>query len=772
MAMEAEERKPKETGPESRLFSAAQQELADIEANQRRAEAEGQEEIADLWQHRKELFWAEHDNAGAFKIKKFDRQLREAFTGRGEKEPTVARKPDGTFEAKPTERERRFLFVDMLELDRLNKEGGSHDAGDAGLAETVRIISEIAGARRGDAGVAPEFEVLRSGGNQFMVSFEEIGKEDLKEIADAIAERRADISGTVGKTVEGAPLSVTSVDIADVIEDLNAIQAESGIAFETGDEAAREAMQILLRSSDWGGEVRKFATRTDRVKELLDAKAAGKAVDVQGFFDNYVSKSVKGTPFETLEGFKLILEGGAYEENVREAALSAARSRFELGRGFEDAEDASVTERVRKEVVRARIEARQAGAGGDRFKGERDEVGTAEPPERTHGQEILEALKKTADHDEKALKEAVAAKADSGEIARLRLIAENAKLDYDIEYARRNPDTGLLERGVYYENLQKAIEDERPSTAVFIDMGFLKYFDQKGGRDVGDAALKSAAHLIEQALEEAGLKGEAYRYGGDEFTVRFDGGKKDAPKFMAALSRLKESFGKIARGPKSKDEYAPSELQFNYGVSDTAELMDVLRETGREDTTANAKAELLTKIADQRVEYSKAVSRFDYLLGEMRKPGFKEGKYGAEEPTEGPKTAETIQTDSKIEFSRKALFAELGGEAALRIFADELKRAQEEPEGREGLEEEVEDQIRRFVLDRIEESRKKDAESRRLLDRLLEARTKVDFLESEVDDLKGKLDGEHQRVKELEATLSAARKDLEALKSVRGQLAA
>src|SRR5690242_13960963 len=116
--MPAEKRKAAEfnTSPDRVLFNTAQEELDAILAEYRTALKKGDKELVGLLKRRQELFWAEHDNAGAFKIKKFDRHLREEFSGRGGKEAAIARKPDGSFEASPAEKQKRFLFVDMLEL--------------------------------------------------------------------------------------------------------------------------------------------------------------------------------------------------------------------------------------------------------------------------------------------------------------------------------------------------------------------------------------------------------------------------------------------------------------------------------------------------------------------------------------------------------------------------------------------------------------------------------------------------------------------------------
>ncbi len=776
MAKTEPESQPRERSREEQLVGKAASELeryqnllgknqallAIAEHNGDKIAAAGAREMIGIYQRRIELFWKEHDNAGAFKIKKFDRQLLEYFTGSPEagQKQVIETGSDGRFELAEGQENRRLVFIDMLELDRLNKEGGGHDAGDAGLTATVELLGKAAAQLNGPGKRPPAFDIFRSGGNQFAVNFESIDDAALEAFMQTIASSRAEVAERIGKPVEGAPLTATAVNLKDVIEDLNSVQEQTGAPFEPGEEAAREIMQIMLRAGDWGGEVRKFHARAERVREKIERGDP----DTQGFFDNYVAKALKGTPFGTFEDFRKTLEGGAFEKTVAESAFDAARTRFDLDRGIDAAEGALIDKQLRQEIVRSRVEARRASK--EKKKTAPEGEGLAKIPEETRGQALLRMKKEEAERARKAAEESEAA---STERSLLRAEAENARLDYDIEAAQRNAGTGLLERGSYYEDLERALAEKKPTTSVFIDMGFLKYFDQKGGPDVGNVALKSAAHLIEQALEKAGLKGEAYRYGGDEFTMLFEGTQEDAKKFTQALSILKEQFGKIPAGPKSKPEYVPTELQFNYGVSDVAELDETLEQSGRRDSPLNKRADILTKIADQRVEYMKAVSRFDYLIGEMRKKDFHDAKIGTEP---GAADAYSRQVEAKIEYSRKALFAELGGESALRIFSDELRRLSESPGEREGLEEEIEDQVRKFVMDRIEAAHKMENESKQLLDRFLEARTRISYLEEERERLSNLYDDEHRRVKDLKAELSKAKKELEEIKQVRSSLAA
>ena len=757
--------------------------------------------LLESYQSELELFWAEHDNAGAFKMKKFDRKLLDQLAGDPEKgiEATIKKNKDGSFELADSAKNRRMLIVDMLELDRLNKEGSSHDAGDVGLGITVDILKQealnVLGAEKG----AAKFEVFRTGGNQYMLNFDEISEADLENVAQAVARRNADISSKVGKKVEAAPLAVTSVNMADVIEDLNEIQA-STYDIPVNDEASREVagreiMAVLLRAGNWGAEVAKFKVRAGRVLEKLERGDA----DTKDFYDAYVSKMMKGTPLDGLEAFKRAKAGDNLDGVIGESSLAAARARFGLDRSFDAKADANLVAGIRSEIVRVRKQERIKAKGSvprtiyppDHWAAKlSDELDVLEhgkiagPPEETKGHQELRDAKDAADKAKKALERAMASGESPEIITELTLKADIARNKSNTEIARRNADTGLLERGVYYEDLQKALKAGTEVSSIFIDMGFLKYFDQKGGTEVGNNAVKSAASLIEQAIAKAGLDGQAYRYGGDEFAVLYNGPKADAAKFVAALDELKKAFGRIPATDKSNDEYIPTELQFNSGASDTTEMTAAFEKASKgqdwagleEDDVLNKKAELLTKTADTRVETTKALSRFGLLISELSRPEFKDKRLGG--ASEGETDLLSRQIEAKVEFSRKALFSEFGGETALRVFADELRRTTD-PKERAALIGDIEAQVSRFVADRIEYSHKSEEEKKALLDRFLEARTRVHefnarikVLEAEKAALIKQAGQEHEKVASLEKKLAQMRADFETIKNVRGSLAA
>jgi len=443
------------------------------------------------------LFRMEHDAAGAFKFKKFGRETA-AFV---EREGTEARVDN-----------RRMLFVNMGELDRFNKEGGGHEAGDAALRETVRAIESAAG----DAG---GYKVFRYSGNEYLVSFEDISESKLADVQAAIEDARPSVPGVR----EGAPLTAVRVDMGEAFDVVRAQQAELGETFDEHD-ASRELIGAIRRLADWALENKKFVARAERVASKLGDP------DVEAFFANYMAKMFAETELPNVEAFRSLYASAGpegFRAAVERMAFEQAKKRLVGERSFEN---------ITRDIVSSRVAARRAEVGalnaaepGERSLSSAD-APLAEVPAMTLGQYALERAR--ANYED--------AKAGGSAGA-----VELARLDLETERARRDGGTGLLERGVYYDDLETRLRKTGDVSVVFVDMGFLKYFDQKGGRDVGDAALKTAADAMQRALEAAGIKGEVYRYGGDEFTVILphvkEAGEADA---VAAkiLDRLREPF--------------------------------------------------------------------------------------------------------------------------------------------------------------------------------------------------------------------------------------
>jgi len=92
---------------------------------------------------------------------------------------------------------------------------------------------------------------------------------------------------------------------------------------------------------------------------------------------------------------------------------------------------------------------------------------------------------------------------------------------------------------------------------AMVDIDFFKKFNDKFGHDIGDDVLK----LVAKELSYVKNGGKAYRYGGEEFTILFNGKKKE--ECIMALEEIRENIfrrGFVIRD-KNRPEKTPKEIQ-------------------------------------------------------------------------------------------------------------------------------------------------------------------------------------------------------------------
>lgn len=688
-----------------------------------------------LAEKRLERFLNEHDNAGAFKFKRFGREMMGMFEDSPDKPRVIeADKETGKLTLAEGQKDRRLMFVNMGELDRINKEGGSHAAGDAALKETVRAIEQAVLAKLGgNADAASSYSMLRYRGNEFMVSFDSISKDDFEDVMRAVREAQPKVEGVE----EGAPLVADGFDMQEALDIVNQLQLELGEdeRLDPSDPAAatREIIEVMRKRADWSLDVDKFLSRVERVQGKVREQGEEGA---RAFYDNYIKKMFQGTELSEMEKFADLPRDEAERMAFDYAGKSLA--------SVTDAEGA------RRAIIDARLKEIRSQRNESVPTPEAAHVDAptgakiAEIPELTRGQKLLVEM---------------GAKAKAAETSGNPEDAEIAQLDFQIETARRDKGTGLLERGVHYENLEKSFKEGKDTSMVFVDMGFLRYFDNKGGAEVGNEALKMAAELMERAIDDSGVEGKAFRYGGDEFTVQIDGGPQKVAEFQKALAKLREEAGAIPTGKRgTADGYFPTEMVFNYGTADTAAANDVfesLKEAGKysdaelsdPDRVANIKAEIMTTIADKAIEEEKAVNRFLMLVDGLRDP-----KYDAD-------PARKTQVEMLISFSNKAIFAEAGGGQFLRSLAESGKD--------EGV---LRKEIEGWVAERIKDAQEKEGRKADLLSELVEVHGKIRFYERALADSRHETDEARTRNVKLTAELAKAREERDKLVDVRRTL--
>ncbi|MCL6613437.1 MAG: sensor domain-containing diguanylate cyclase [Firmicutes bacterium] len=122
----------------------------------------------------------------------------------------------------------------------------------------------------------------------------------------------------------------------------------------------------------------------------------------------------------------------------------------------------------------------------------------------------------------------------------LSLALENAYLYQEVRLmANHDALTGLANRHFFREKLTEEMAtagEERPLSAVIIDLDHFKRVNDEYGHEAGDEVLRFMARLL---LEEAGEEATVARYGGEEFVILLPGRSSAEAAVMAEGIRQK-----------------------------------------------------------------------------------------------------------------------------------------------------------------------------------------------------------------------------------------
>jgi len=133
------------------------------------------------------------------------------------------------------------------------------------------------------------------------------------------------------------------------------------------------------------------------------------------------------------------------------------------------------------------------------------------------------------------------------------------------------------------------------------DIDFFKKFNDKFGHDIGDDVLK----LVAKELSHIKNGGKAYRYGGEEFTILFNGKKKE--ECIMALEEVRERIfrrGFVIRD-KNRPEKVPQEIQKANTVKKERLSISIGLATSSKGKTPNE----IIKIADDALYKAKESGR-------------------------------------------------------------------------------------------------------------------------------------------------------------------
>ncbi|HPN15006.1 MAG TPA: diguanylate cyclase [bacterium] len=572
----------------------------------------------------------ENDVTGAAKGEKFGQDLRRIFDGLSDEQGNV----DGRQAEKY-----QILQINMGELDRLNKIGG-HDLGDKTLAATAekvyevvqRVVADKLKERGGDSqleSVDDYFEVYRTAGNDFSVILKNMDSSAAQEVLRIFQdEMRGKMPLESQPQDPGVPLAVTHLNLKAVADFWPRAKQSAG----TGVKPERLFVSAAMEQSQILNDIEKNRTRVERILEVRESLSPEEA---KKFYDEFLKKSLGklfdgSLPNEALEydDFMRSLQenNGEYLAPSIEAALTAFRERSREQKDFSDQLTKFVLDNKKREGLLPLDMDKMYGSSGDEkdnsqeLTGVRSEEEFLDQYEPTKGGLILNKLR----NEKKRLESMLQGDPDNRLLA-ARLKKAEAELNH--QAVRRDGATGLYGRGMFYKNIEGALEEGRPVSVIAIDMAFLKYFDKEGGCGTGNTAIKAATRILDRIISQLpeGLKAEVYRVGGDEFSISLQ--TNDQEIIRRVQQEIAEA-GREAVVPATDQartaKYRPESLLFNFGsfsASDAPSFRRQMTEAGfafkhPENTALGTKevSDLLVKIADRQVEIEKTIQRFLFLV--------------------------------------------------------------------------------------------------------------------------------------------------------------
>lgn len=746
-------------------------------AEARRQHAAGELSALDVLDAEEQLreFGGEHDNAGAYKSERLGADLARALEER-----------DGGLELNahgvliPTEQDERshVFMISITELDRINDEGG-HEAGNKALSETVKAVEQAVRNRLLDAGItepdalSAAYDIYRLRGSDFIVRLKTpTGGSESDRIAEQITQKVIDGAPEVVKGKERPPLTAVSIRQDRAIEMFNRIQSHLAPDHRVaGKDATRMLIDITKRAPEFQSEVSRLLTNATRV---FEKKARGDA-EAEPFFAKYIAKGFEGTalanfedfdPTESRERFEnkaadiafaLVVDQFARERQTADAAEGAMLDAV-VGRELTLPERFSETERAKlKElptVSSAELAKRQARTQGNNelnaFKRQLESA-TTDPTQTDKARQVVERYGELP-------KGVVVDYQNPAEVQKALGLVERK---FRVEQNRYDRLTGLPNRGEFYGRIKEMHrEAEKNGGEVrmfFIDLAFLKYFNQQGGREVGNVAIQNAAELMEEAIKRAGLEGraQAYRYAGDEFTILFNGTEQEEQTLSEAVETVRRARGGIERSEKSTDLYRPEALQFNTGSADRTDSQNVIAELIRLGVVDKTKFEsderyridqlvdIQTKLADLSITADKAFTRFDFLFSKLAEPAFQQTH-----------SIERAQTEMLVKYSKKAVFG---------MNVEELITLHEQVKaGRVDL--------REFVSQKIEAKQEANKDQREITDLVIESFVREGHLRERITRLEGQLAEESHENEILKKQMADLNARLQGILDARGAI--
>ncbi len=680
----------------------------------------------------------ENDVTGAAKGEKFGQDLRRVFDQLSDERGNV----DGRQAEKY-----QILQINMGELDRLNKIGG-HDLGDKTLAATAEKVYEVVqrvvadklkerGIDSLNESVDDYFEVYRTAGNDFSVILKNLDASAAQEVLRIFQdEMRGKLPLESQPQDPGVPLAVTHLNLKAVADFWPQAKQSAG----TGVKPERLFVSVAMEQSQILNDIEKNRTRVERILEVRESLSPEEA---KKFYDEFLKKSL-GKLFDSslanealeYDDFMRSLQenNGEYLAPSIEAALTAFRERSREQKDFSDRLTEFVLENKKREGLlpldaeKMYSTPRDEAENGQELTEVRSEEKFLDQYEPTTGGLILQKLE-----NEKKRLESMLQGDPGNQLLSARLKKAEAELNH--QAVRRDGATGLYGRGMFYKNIEGALEEGKSVSVIAIDMAFLKYFDKEGGRGTGNTAIKVATRILDRVISQLPetLGAEVYRVGGDEFSISL---QTDDQEIIRRVQQEIAEAGREAVVPATDQartsKYRPESLLFNFGsfsASDASYFRGQMTEAGfefkhPENTALGTKevSDLMVKIADRQVEIEKTIQRFMFLVVRRLE----------EESDQGRGNLTALQ-----DYSMKAI----GGEKGLKqvdVWVEGIK-SKIQAGGAPDLAE-----LQRQVLDHVITQGVADQREQEIrgefVDRLMESAVREQFLMQRMNQLQRKID--------------------------------
>ncbi len=685
----------------------------------------------DIANKRLELFRLQHDSTGVFKGPLFGRDLHEQLQMSG-----VERGESGEYDESAAEGTHAIL-VNMGELDRLNKV--SHDFGNQVLSavashiheQTSQVFSEKYGGQQETQGAAA-FKIYRVSGNDFQILLKGVDQDVVEQIRERFRQPY-DISG-LRAGQDPVPLSASRASLKEAVHIMNGLSSSEN--------EQKRLISVLQQQGQIANDVEKIMVRRARLLEKVqeNRKLGVEPTDAtdprsaRALYDAFLQKSLGNALLSEDErrkqgsalSFEEVVQRLGDEDATKHLALEDALRVFRAQQHAHE-NDHGVTQRVLEAV------AAKAGSGGVKTQHLFTENERLTESSRDEADAIVERGASTRGAQRvKELEQRLAEASDQPN-------AESIRLDMEIEKARRDTRTGLYDRGVFFGAMEQSFSEGVPQSVISIDLAFLKYYDKNGGTKTGDAAIIRAAEILDRVtgeLQQRGIPAEAYRVGGDEFTLTV--GSADAQVIRELKQRIQQACqeaGPVPPSSRASGTYRPEVLQMSVGDRSARSLeefqqemtaMGLFKAAGEtlSDAERGELLNLFVHLADKESEIQKTVNRFLFLMARRSKQ-VEGGNY-----------------PDLLAFSQKAIF---GAEGVSKIenWITELG----EDVTAETLQKKVPD-VLSFVLSKLREQDAKDEAVQSLADRLIESSVRLRFYEEWVKELADEKHVLHHMLKE------------------------